>query len=164
MFLLRLSLVVILITSMVKFSCPGKGCGRQFTPRAALSAHKRHCKLKIAAAAKILLGKRRDKEILGGPGVPIPENQEEVDDVDFGLGGSGTSNGAGPVLEPQVSHRTFLVVLSSHLYIWKTSGSQRYPKSTDCLDSRDVIDACLDAFGMNYYRCHLFRLLFPTLL
>jgi hypothetical protein len=67
---------------MAKFTCPGQECGRQFASNAALSAHKRACKDKIAAAAKVLLQKCLDKQLERAIAAKQQEEMEHDDAVE----------------------------------------------------------------------------------
>jgi hypothetical protein len=76
---------------MARFVCPGQGCGREFKSNAALSAHKRACRVKIAASAKLLLDKRQAAKVQQQEGKdadielqefvndPVEENKEIIE-------------------------------------------------------------------------------------
>jgi hypothetical protein len=55
-------LLLVIVILMARFVCPGHGCGREFGSNKSLSAHKRSCKLKLAATAKISLHRQWEKE------------------------------------------------------------------------------------------------------
>jgi hypothetical protein len=59
MLCLRSVYLAFFLILMARFVCPGNRCGREFPSNASLSAHKRSCKLKLAATAKLLLRTRR---------------------------------------------------------------------------------------------------------
>jgi hypothetical protein len=70
---------------MATYKCPRKDCNRTFKNDSALSAHRRYCKTKIAAAAKELLAqganKRKELEKLpeanADPKLPVDHEQDD---------------------------------------------------------------------------------------
>jgi hypothetical protein len=66
---------------MVRFVCPGHGCQRQFGSSASLSAHKRGCRLKIAATAKLIL---RRRQALERQQSQHEEDNQQIDEYGFG--------------------------------------------------------------------------------